>query len=223
MNYDDLPSPSDRGVLIYSGGMDSTTLLYESLPSIALCLSFNYGSKHNARELLYAKRNCALLNIPHKVVELPFIAELFRSDLLLSGGPVPDGEYSRESLKSTVVPFRNGIMLSIAAGVAESHELSFAIFANHGGDHEIYPDCRPAFVSQMNAAIREGSGGKVKLLAPYTQLDKRAIALRGKTLGVDFSQSWSCYKGLEIHCGVCSTCKERRKALEGFDPTRYSE
>lgn len=216
------PDQGSLGVLVYSGGMDSTTLLHECRETIGLCVSFNYGSKHNQRELAHAQDNCRSLGIRHQTVELPFVNELFRSDLLISGGAIPEGEYSRENMKSTIVPFRNGIMLSIAAGIAESNGLSFIMMANHMSDHEGYPDCRPRFVEAMHLAIFEGSGRAVSLLAPYTNLDKREIALRARSLGVDLSQSWSCYKGGELHCGKCSTCQERKRALDGFDTTSYS-
>lgn len=219
----DFPAEKTSGVLVYSGGMDSTTLLHECRNAIQLCLSFNYGAKHNARELEFARANCKELGISHTVVELPFIEGLFRSDLLKSGGAVPEGEYSKESLKSTVVPFRNGIMLSIAAGVAESHKLSFVMLANHASDHETYPDCRPSFIESMGQAVYLGSDRAVSVIAPYTHLTKREIALRGKEISVDFSKSWSCYKGLERHCGRCSTCHERKNALAGFDNTSYLE
>jgi len=217
------PNQRGRGLLIYSGGMDSTTLLHECRSTIALCLSFDYGAKHNGRELHIAAKNCDQLGVSHEIVTLPFVSEIFRSDLLISGGPIPERDYDIETLKRTVVPFRNGIMLSIAAGVAESRELNFITIANHGSDHEIYPDCRPSFIESMHRAIWEGSAQKVALLAPYTHLDKRAIALRGKELGVDFAQTWSCYKGAQEHCGACGTCRERKRALEGFDSTPYAE
>jgi 7-cyano-7-deazaguanine synthase len=216
------PHQGSLGVLIYSGGMDSTALLHECKESIALCVSFNYGSKHNQRELTYAQDNCRSLGIQHETIELPFVNKFFRSELLLSGGEIPEGDYSKENLESTVVPFRNGIMLSIAAGLAESNRLSFIMLANHGSDHEIYPDCRPSFIEAMHRAIFEGSDRTVSLIAPYTHLDKRAIALRARSLGVDLSRSWSCYKGGELHCGTCSTCRERKRALDGFDTTSYS-
>ncbi len=216
------PHQGSRGVLVYSGGMDSTTLLHECKDRIALCVSFNYGSKHNERELVYAQDNCRSLGMRHQTVALPFVNELFRSNLLMSGGAIPEGDYSKKNLKSTIVPFRNGIMLSIAAGLAESNGLSFIMMANHKSDHEGYPDCRPTFVEAMHLAIFEGSGRLVSLLAPYTNLDKREIALRARSLGVDLSRSWSCYKGGELHCGICSTCLERKRSLEGFDTTSYS-
>lgn len=217
------PNQGSHGVLVYSGGMDSTTLLHECKDTITLCVTFNYGSKHNQRELVCAQDNCRSLGIRHQTVALPFVNELFRSDLLISGGAIPEGYYSKENIKSTVVPFRNGIMLSIAAGLAESNTLSFVMLANHKSDREVYPDCRPSFIEAMHLAIFEGSDRAVSLLAPYTNLDKREIAVRARALGVDLSRSWSCYKGGEVHCGTCSTCLERKRALEGFDTTSYGE
>lgn len=116
-------------------------------------------------------------------------------------------------MKSTVVPFRNGIMLSIAVGVAESHSLAYVMMANHGGDHTIYPDCRPEFVEAFDAAAKAGTFVGVRLRSPYTNMTKADIARRGKELGIDYSETWSCYKGTEHHCGKCGTCVERREAL----------
>ena len=210
-----------KAVLVYSGGLDSTTLLYEYKESIALAVSFDYGSKHNKRELEFAAINCARLGIRHMVIPLEFIGRYFKSDLLESGGEIPEGSYADENMKSTVVPFRNGIMLAIAAGLAESYELDAIMLANHSGDHAIYPDCRPEFIEGMASAVKEGTYNGVKLVSPYCNLTKRDIALRGRELGVDFSLTYSCYKGGEKHCGKCGTCTERREALEGFDPTEY--
>ena len=210
-----------KAILIYSGGLDSTTMLYEYKDSIALALSFDYGAKHNARELAFAQENCERLGIPHLVIPLAFIGEYFRSDLLLSGGDIPEGHYDEENMKSTVVPFRNGIMLAVAAGMAESRGLDAVLIANHAGDHPIYPDCRPSFIDAFDAAAREGTFNGVRILSPYCNITKRDIALRGRDLGVDFSKTWSCYKGGEVHCGRCGTCTERKEALEGFDPTEY--
>ena len=210
-----------KAVLIYSGGLDSTTLLYEYRDSIALAVSFDYGSKHNAREIAYAVENCKRLGIKHLVIPLGFIGQYFKSDLLLSGGEIPEGSYADDNMKSTVVPFRNGIMLSIAAGLAESYGLDAIMLANHGGDHTIYPDCRPAFVEAMDRAVEAGTFNGVRLISPYCNITKRDIALRGQALGLDYSLTYSCYKGGEKHCGKCGTCIERREALEGFDPTEY--
>ncbi len=210
-----------KAVLVYSGGLDSTTLLYEYKDSIALAVSFDYGSKHNKRELEYAALNCKRLGIRHLVIPLEFMGKYFKSDLLIGGGDIPEGSYADENMKSTVVPFRNGIMLSIAAGLAESYELDAIMLANHSGDHAIYPDCRPEFIEGMAAAVEAGTYNGVKVVSPYCNMTKREIALRGRELGVDYSLTYSCYKGGEKHCGKCGTCVERKEALEGFDPTEY--
>ena len=210
-----------RAVLVYSGGLDSTTLLYDYKDSIALAVSFDYGSKHNKRELEFAAINCKRLGIRHLVIPLEFMGKYFKSDLLIGGGDIPEGSYADENMKSTVVPFRNGIMLSIAAGLAESYELDAIMLANHSGDHAIYPDCRPEFIEGMAAAVEAGTYNGVKVVSPYCNMTKREIALRGRELGVDYSLTYSCYKGGEKHCGKCGTCVERKEALEGFDPTEY--
>ncbi len=210
-----------RAVLVYSGGLDSTTLLYEYRGSIELAVSFDYGSKHNAREITCAKENCARLGIKHLVISLGFIGKYFKSDLLISGGDIPEGSYDSENMHSTVVPFRNGIMLSVAAGLAESLGLDTVLIANHSGDHAIYPDCRPEFVEAMDAAVKAGTYEGIRVVSPYCNMTKRDIALRGKQIGVDYSLTYSCYKGGEKHCGKCGTCKERKEALDGFDPTEY--
>ena len=210
-----------RALLVYSGGLDSTTLLYEYKDSIALAVTFDYGSKHNAREIACAKENCKRLGIKHLVIPLGFIGQYFKSDLLLSGGEIPEGNYAEENMKSTVVPFRNGIMLSVAAGLAESYGLDTVLLANHSGDHAIYPDCRPAFVEAMDAAVRAGTYEGIRVVSPYCDITKRDIAFRGKAIGLDYSLTYSCYKGGEKHCGKCGTCTERREALDGFDPTEY--
>ena len=212
-----------RAVLIYSGGLDSTTLLYEYKDSIALAVSFDYGSKHNARELEFAALHCKKLGIKHLIIPLEFMGSYFKSSLLEGGGDIPEGSYADENMKSTVVPFRNGIMLSIAAGLAESYELDAVMLANHGGDHAIYPDCRPEFIDAMAAAVEAGTYNGVKVVSPYCNITKRDIALRGKAIGIDYSLTYSCYKGGEKHCGKCGTCMERKEALEGFDPTEYEK
>ena len=206
-------------LLVLSGGMDSVTMLHEYKDQIALALTFDYKSKHAAREIACAKYQCETLNIPHIVIELDFFNRYFKSDLLQNGGEIPEGHYEDETMKSTVVPFRNGIMLSIAAGIAESHELKRILIANHFGDHAIYPDCRKSFIDPMSEAIKQGTYDQIEIFAPYTDLTKREIALIGKELGIDYSTTYSCYKGNELHCGKCGTCVERKEALEGFDPT----
>ena len=212
-----------KAILIYSGGLDSTTLLYEFRDEIALAVSFDYGSKHNAKELAFAAENCKRLGIKHLIIPLDFIGQYFRSDLLLSGGEIPEGHYADENMKSTVVPFRNGIMLAVATGLAESYGLDAVLLANHSGDHAIYPDCRPEFVDAFGRAAEAGTYNGVRILSPYCDITKRDIALRGQALGIDYSLTWSCYKGGDKHCGRCGTCTERKEALEGFDPTEYEE
>ena len=212
-----------KAVLVYSGGLDSTTLLYEYRDSIALAVSFDYGSKHNAREISYAAENCKRVGVKHLVIPLGSIGQYFKSDLLLSGGEIPEGSYADDNMHSTVVPFRNGIMLAVAAGLAESYGLDTVMLANHSGDHAIYPDCRPEFVEAMDAAVQAGTYEGIRVVSPYCDITKRDIALRGKALGIDYSLTYSCYKGGEKHCGKCGTCVERKEALEGFDPTEYEK
>ena len=146
------------------------------------------------------------------------------SDLLKSGGEIPEGHYEAENMKQTVVPFRNAIMLSVACGFAESVGAEGLVIAAHGGDHAIYPDCREDFMRAMGDAIRLGTYAEVDLIRPFISMTKADIARRGHELGVDFSKTWSCYVGGEIHCGECGTCVERREAfqLAGLpDPTTY--
>jgi len=211
-------------VIILSGGMDSVTLLYDQQARIALAVSFDYGSNHNAKEIPFAKLHCERLGIPHIVIPLDFMSQYFKSSLLDGAEAIPEGHYADENMKSTVVPFRNGIMLSIAVGIAESNGLGYVMMANHGGDHTIYPDCTPDFVAAFDAAARAGTYTKTGLLSPYTNMTKADIARRGKALGIDYAETWSCYKGTEKHCGKCGTCVERHEALveAGIDdPTEY--
>ena len=200
-------------VIIVSGGMDSVTLLYEMKERIALGISFDYGSNHNKREIAFARLHCERLNIRHIVIDLDFMHRYFKSSLLEGADAIPEGNYADENMRSTVVPFRNGIMLAIAAGVAESNGLKYLMIANHGGDHTIYPDCRPEFISAMSAATKAGTYPGIEVLAPYTNITKGEIALRGKALGVNYAETWSCYKGGDKPCGKCGTCIERREAL----------
>ena len=208
-------------LILFSGGVDSTTLLHLYKENIKIAISFNYGSKHNAVEIKHAKKICKELGIKHKVIDLPFINQYFKSNLLKSGGKIPNGHYQDKKMRSTVVPFRNGIMLSITAGIAESENCKEVLIANHYGDHAIYPDCRSEFIISMSEAISNGTYNKIKINAPFTLLTKRQIALKGKTLNVDYSKTYSCYNGKTIHCGTCATCVERKEALDGFDNTKY--
>ncbi len=216
----------DRAVVLLSGGMDSVAALYDTLEHspVAAALSFHYGSKHNDREIPCAAHHAAKCGVPHLVIPLDFIGQHFASDLLAGGGEIPKGHYEEATMKSTVVPFRNGIMLAIAAGFAESREARGLVIAAHAGDHAIYPDCRESFMQSMGAAMAQGTYANIELVRPFIDLTKAQIAARGAELGVDFARTWSCYEGREIHCGECGTCVERREAflLSGVpDPTVY--
>lgn len=210
-----------NALLIYSGGMDSTTLLYQYQKEIQLAVSFHYGSKHNDREIVYAEQNCKDFGIEHITIRLDFMNQYFRSDLLQTGGAIPEGHYADENMKQTIVPFRNGIMLSIAVGLAESRKLDTVLLGNHFGDHAIYPDCRRSFIDAFAEAAYAGTVKGISVVSPYCDLTKRDIALIGKSIHVNFANTYSCYNGRKKHCGKCGTCIERKEALEGFDPTEY--
>ena len=182
-----------NALLVLSGGMDSTTLLYERKNEIALAVSFDYGSNHNGREIPFAKFHCEKLGIEHLTIPLKFMHDYFKSSLLSGADAIPEGNYADENMKSTVVPFRNGIMLSVAAGLAESRGLTKVMMANHFGDHDIYPDCRKEFVDAMSQAMSAGTYANITIDAPYTLISKADIARKGKVLGLDYGQTWSCY------------------------------
>lgn len=215
-----------KALILLSGGLDSTVALYWARQhyDVAGTVSFDYGSKHNAKEITMALWHSTQLGIPHDRIELPFVNDLFASDLLKSGGDIPEGHYADENMKRTVVPFRNGIMLAIACGLAESRNVDALVIAAHSGDHAIYPDCREPFMKAMGDAMREGTYPRIELIRPFIAMDKTGITKLGHELGVDFGKTWSCYKGRDLHCGVCGTCVERREAfiLAGVeDPTVY--
>lgn len=152
--------------------------------------------------------------------------DYFKSSLLDGADAIPEGHYAAENMKSTVVPFRNGIMLSIACGLAESRGLSSVLIANHYGDHSIYPDCCEPFIKAMGDAMKLGTYAGIKIEAPYTTISKTDVAKIGKAIGVDYSKTYSCYKGGEKHCGKCGTCVERKEALRDAgidDPTEYED
>jgi 7-cyano-7-deazaguanine synthase len=219
--------PHMKVVVLCSGGMDSVTALHWARRehAVAAALSFDYGSKHNGREIPFAAEHAAQLGIRHEVVALPFVGKLFSSALLTGGAEIPEGHYAADNMRQTVVPFRNAIMLSIAAGFAESAGAEGLVIAAHTGDHTIYPDCREEFMEAMGEAMRQGTYAGIRLLRPFIDLDKARIAAEGVRLGVDFARTWSCYKGGAIHCGQCGTCVERREAFidAGLpDPTVYA-
>lgn len=213
-------------IIVLSGGLDSTTMLYEYRDNIAVAVTFDYGANHNRREIACAKANCERLGIRHIIIPLAFMDEYFKSSLLSGADAIPEGHYDDDNMKSTVVPFRNGIMLAVACGLAESYGLKRVMIANHSGDHAIYPDCRAAFIDAMSQAMQQGTYEGIEIFAPYTGITKTDIARHGKTLGMDYSLTYSCYKGGEKHCGKCGTCTERKEALAEAgidDPTQYKE
>lgn len=211
-----------------SGGLDSTVLLHYLIKKGAEvhAVSFNYGSKHNEIEIDHAKKICDKLGISHQIIHLDFINKCFKSDLLQKGGEIPEGHYAADNMKSTVVPFRNGIFYSISAGLAESYGCDFVALASHAGDHTIYPDCRESFTQSMYNSIKLGTEKGIQLIAPFNRISKTDIVKIGKELNVDFSLTYSCYKGKEKHCGKCGTCFERKEAFQQsnvLDPTIYEE
>ena len=215
-----------KSLIILSGGMDSVTLLYDRRDEIALAMTFDYGSNHSSRETACAKYHCERLGIEHIVVPLDFMHRYFKSSLLEGADAIPEGNYDEENMKSTVVPFRNGIMLAIGCGMAESRGLNRVLIANHFGDHSIYPDCREEFIRPMSEAMRNGTYAGVEIEAPYTKISKADICRIGTRLGIDYSKTYSCYKGGEKHCGKCGTCRERKEAFRlagADDPTEYEE
>lgn len=215
-----------KALVVLSGGMDSAVALAvaKTQNSSVETITFNYGSKHNDRENIAATKISEFYRVKNTLVRLPFINELFKSDLLKSGNKIPEGHYEDPSMKRTVVPFRNGIMLSIAAGFAESIEAKFLYLGNHAGDHAIYPDCRSKFSIPMGKAIKYGTYAQIKLERPFEVRTKTDIVNIGLNLDVPFALTYSCYNGREKHCGKCGTCVERREAFKNshvFDPTEY--
>lgn len=217
-----------KTVLIYSGGLDSTVLLY-SLHKAGhelRTLSVNYGQRH-AKELDAAKAITAQLGIEHRVADLTSLTPLLGNSSLTDADiAVPEGHYAEETMKATVVPNRNMILLSVAAGWAISEKADSVAYAAHSGDHAIYPDCRNEFAEAMDHAIRLADWHEVRLDRPFVKKTKADIVTLGAELDVPFEQTWSCYQGGDIHCGRCGTCIERREAfhLAGVvDPIPYAD
>ena len=215
-----------KTILIHSGGMDSTVLLYHLIQegNTVKALSINYGQRH-CKELDFAAELTAQLGVEHKIADLRSVTTLLAcSSLTSSDIEVPEGHYAEENMKATVVPNRNMILLSLAAGWAISNRYDHVSYAAHAGDHDIYPDCREEFTDALDKAIRLADWHEVSLHRPFVTKTKADIAVLGAELGVPFEKTWSCYKGEELHCGRCGTCVERREAfhLAGIsDPTPY--
>ncbi len=204
-------------IVVLSGGMDSTTLLYDTLadPEIdeVTALSVSYGQRHKVRELDAAKITCLKLNVPHKIVYLDALSDVLGGSALTGDIDVPEGHYEEKNMKLTVVPNRNMILLSIAIGFAISINASVVLYAAHGGDHAIYFDCRPEFVSAMAEVAKICDWSPIEVRAPYLRWDKGDIACHGKMLDVDYKLTWTCYKGGDKPCGKCGACIERQEAF----------
>lgn len=216
-----------KTIVIFSGGLDSTTLLYslKEQGRDLKALSINYGQRH-LRELDFAAKTCALLGVEHKTVDLSGLRPLLGgSSQTDSSVPVPEGHYAAENMKLTVVPNRNMLMLSVAAAWAISEKADTIAYAAHAGDHAIYPDCREEFVQALNGALALADWHQVAIERPFVSITKGQIVKVGSLLNVPFNDTWSCYKGEDKHCGACGTCVERREAfLEAgvTDPTPYA-
>lgn len=213
-------------VVVLSGGMDSATLLYhlQDAGHELKALSVNYGQKH-VRELDSAARLCQHAGVEHKIADLRAISGFLAGNSLVDGDmAVPEGHYAEESMKQTVVPNRNMIMLSVAIGWSVSLKFNAVAYAAHSGDHAIYPDCRAEFADAMQTAAQLCDWRPIELLRPFVELDKGDIAHRGSQLGVPFEFTWTCYNGREKHCGKCGACVERQEAFAKHDlndPAEY--
>lgn len=220
----------EKVVAIVSGGLDSVTMAYELAHRNyeIILISYNYGQRHK-KEILYATKCAENLGVQHHIVDLQVLSDLLGGSSLTSEEiSVPDGHYAEESMRITVVPNRNAIMINIATALAVSMKCHYVATGVHGGDHYIYPDCRPEFISAQTEALRLANAGFIsdefEVLAPFVNISKDGIVKIGEAIGVPWLETWSCYKGGEIHCGSCGTCFERREAfaLAGVhDPTNY--
>lgn len=219
-----------KAVAIVSGGMDSVTLAHYLVHEgfdLAI-LSFDYGQRHK-KELGFAKACADRLGATHQIVDMRAITDLISKSALTNPEmPVPDGHYAEQTMKQTVVPNRNAIMMNIATGYAITIGADAVATGVHAGDHYIYPDCRPEFISSLGQMLRIANEGFLSpsfvVMAPFVQISKGQIADLGASLSVPWNETWSCYKGGEIHCGSCGTCFERREAFEEAgldDPTEY--
>lgn len=213
-------------VAVVSGGMDSVTMLHDlhAQGHELEVISFDYGQRH-VKELDVAARNAAKLGLRHTIVRMDFMRDLLSNSALTAGGDVPEGHYAAENMKATVVPNRNMIMASIAIGLASNLEYDAVALGVHSGDHAIYPDCRPEFVSALRTTSLIANYEPVDIIAPYLDMDKTSIIARGLEIDtMDYAETWTCYKGLVKACGLCGSCQER---LEGFanngieDPIAY--
>ncbi|GAA6173659.1 7-cyano-7-deazaguanine synthase QueC [Colwellia sp. KU-HH00111] len=218
---------TDKVVVIYSGGMDSFTVLNRALKDgkEVFALSFDYGQRH-VKELTCARNVCASLKVKHKVIDISAINQLLAGSSLTDNIDIPEGHYEADNMKSTIVPNRNMILLSLAVGYAVSVGAAQVYYGAHSGDHAIYPDCRPEFVQKMNDVCQIANYESVDIFSPYLTVNKTAILTDGLSMGLDYSNTWTCYNGREKACGKCGACQER---LEAFaenkitDPIAYEQ
>lgn len=203
-------------IVSLSGGLDSSSLLFEYKDDIIMAVSFTYGSNHNKMENAAAKLVAEKAGVPWHLVDLTDAFKSFKSALLSGADAVPDAEYSPESIAQTVVPFRNGIFLSVLAGLADSVGAKRIALASHFDDNGTYLDCRREFSEALERAIKLGTSNEVEFFYPYIDLTKREVAKRGIAAGLNPDWTYSCYRGGEKPCGVCSTCRARNEALEGL-------
>jgi 7-cyano-7-deazaguanine synthase len=215
-----------KSVVVHSGGMDSTVLLYKLVAEgdEVKTLSVDYGQRH-AKEIESARSLSESLGVEHRIADLRSLTELLGGSALTSSEiEVPEGHYAEDNMKATVVPNRNMILLSVAAAWAISSKFVRIAYAAHSGDHAVYPDCRTEFADALNAAIGLADWHKVSLYRPFVGITKADVVKLGTELNVPFERTWSCYKGLDLHCGRCGTCVERREAFhlaDVPDPTSY--
>ncbi|MEW5681630.1 MAG: 7-cyano-7-deazaguanine synthase QueC [Pseudomonadota bacterium] len=215
----------NKVVVIYSGGMDSFTVLHKAVRAghDVYALSFNYGQRH-VKELQCAATVCQQLGIKHKIVDISAINQLLAGSSLTDNIDIPEGHYAADNMKSTVVPNRNMILLSLAVGYAVSIGANQVYYGAHSGDHFIYPDCRPEFVQKMHDVCQIANYEPVDIVSPYLQQTKIEILADGLAMGLDYSQTWTCYNGREKACGKCGSCQERLEAFalnQTTDPLPY--
>jgi 7-cyano-7-deazaguanine synthase len=220
-----------KAVAVVSGGMDSVVLahLIKDGGHDLTMISFDYGQRHR-KELGFASLAAQRLKVDHHIVNMQSMIGLISKSALTNDAiSVPDGHYAEQTMKQTVVPNRNAIMLNIAAGLAITVGADRLATGVHAGDHYIYPDCRPEFIWSLQQMLKIANEGFIdpdfKIYAPFVDVNKARIAQIGHELNVPWSETWSCYKGEEIHCGACGTCFERREAFRDAgveDPTIYA-
>ncbi len=216
---------TEKVVVIFSGGMDSFTVLNRAIKDgkQVFPLTFDYGQRH-VKEIECASAVCQELGVEHKVIDISAINQLLAGSSLTDDIEIPEGHYEEESMKSTVVPNRNMILISLAVGYAVSVGASQVYYGAHSGDHAIYPDCRPEFVEKMNDVCQIANYEPVEIFSPYLNVDKTAILTDGLKMGLDYSKTWTCYNGREKACGKCGACQERLEAFRdnnATDPILY--